>query len=182
MISHVKPMMAVILGLMAAFIVNPAYAMGHGKGETKIDFKLKIGDSTSSRLFAKLNVATGVGQLPETGSKSKNDNLAGQTIILTIGSADFSGTADEKGKVTSPFNGKLTANGEIMQIKADGLNLEELFPVASTDGEHSVTVAIKVTASSTDSATGVVTTVVLSDQSVTFNYVVKKGSVKGRNF
>ncbi|MCY3022280.1 MAG: hypothetical protein NTW87_24985 [Planctomycetota bacterium] len=157
-------------------------AMAAGQGTTKIDFKLTIGDAASSRIFIKRDISATSGQLPEVGSKSINDNLAGQTVTLFIGSAGFSGTADEKGKVTTPFTAKITGNGKGLQIKATGLNLEQLLPVDPTDGDHQVTVQIKVTASRTDAATGQVTEVVLSDASETLFYKAKKGKVKGKNF
>jgi hypothetical protein len=170
--------------LVAVFIALPAHAAGVGKGRTKIDFKTAIGDSgASSRLFAKLDTASAISSLAESGAKSKNDNLAGYTVNFIIGSATFSGTADEKGKVTTPFSAKLTANGGILQIKASGLNLEQLFPLQTADGSYEVTVPLKVTATKTDAATGAVTeTVTLSDQQVTFKYTVKKGQAKGKNF
>jgi hypothetical protein len=177
---------AIIGCLLLSVSATSAFAQGQGKGRTKIDFKTTVGDFSSSRLFAKLDVNTGVAQLPEVGAKSKNDNLAGYTINLTIGaSAMFSGTADEKGKVVSPFDAKLTANGGILQIKATGLDLESLFPLDTTDGAHEVIVAITVTASKSTTATdGTVTTetITLSQQNVTFNYTVKNGQAKGKNF
>jgi hypothetical protein len=171
-----------VLFVAVALVVfaPPAFAMGSGQGVTKIDFKLKIGDSTSSRLFAKLDVAAGIAQLTG-GQGSANHALAGCTVNFSIGSAVFTGIADDKGKVTTPFNAKVTGNGAIMQIKANGLNLEQLFPIDPTDGDHQVTVALKVTAVKTN-ADGSTTTVTLNDQSVIFNYRVKKGAVKGRNF
>ena len=177
---------AVMSCLALVLVASSAMAMGQGKGRTKIDFKATAGDFASSRFFAKLDVAGGVSALPETGAKSRNDNLAGYTINLIIGaSAPFSGTADEKGKVTTPFSAKLTANGGILQIKATGLNLEQLFPLDITDGEHEVVVALTVTATKDTTATdGTVTTetITLSTQNVTFNYTVKNGQIKGRNF
>lgn len=168
--------------LALVVLTNSAQAMG--KGQTKIDFKATAGDSgASSRLFAKLDVKQAVDSLPEVGSGSKNDNLAGATVTVTIGSATFSGTADEKGKVATPFDAKITGNGKGMQIKAGGLNLEQLFPLDITDGkDKSVTVALKVTASFTNATTGAVTETVLSEQNVTFKYSVKKGAIKGKNF
>ena len=157
-----------------------AHAMG--KGTTKIDFQLTAGDAASSRLFIKRDVKSATGQLPEVGSHSANDNMAGQTVTLYIGSAAFSGVADSKGRVRSPFDAKLTGNGKGLQVKANGLALEELFPVDTTDGHHSVTVQIKVICASTDATTQVVTTVTLTDSAVTFEYDVKKGKVKGRGF
>jgi hypothetical protein len=170
--------------LLSMMAVSSANAMGHGQGRTKIDFKTSLGDSgASSRLFAKLDVKSAIDAMPDAGGKTKNDNLAGQTINLIIGtSATFSGTANDKGKVTTPFDAKLTANGGILQIKASGLNLEQLFPLDPTDGSHSVTVSLKVTASSTDATTGVVTTVTLSEQNVIFQYTVKNSQAKGKNF
>jgi len=168
--------------LIAAWIALPAHAMGVGKGRTKIDFKLEVGDSASSRLFAKLDTGSGINSLSETGAKSKNDNLAGYTVNFSIGSAVFSGTADGKGKVATPFNAKLTANGGILQIKATGLNLEQLFPIDTKDGDHEVTVAMKVTATKADAAGTVTETVTLSEQNVTFKYTVKNGQAKGKNF
>ena len=170
--------------LFAATLCGGVLAAGQGQGRTKIDFKTRLGDSgASSRLFAKLDVASAVNGLPEVGAKSKNDNLAGYTINLIIGSsATFSGVANDKGKVTSPFDAKLTANGGIMQIKASGLNLEQLFPLNPADGDHEVTVSLKVTASSTNATTGQTTTVTLSEQNVTFKYTVKNGQAKGKNF
>ncbi len=159
-----------------------------GQGRTKIDFKLNIGDPSNSRLFAKLDVSAGVAGLsvPASGRQKKgggNDALAGYTVNLIIGgSATFSGLADDKGKVHTPFDAKLTANGAIMQIKATGLNLEQLFPIDATDGDHQVTVPLKVTATKTDAGTGAISTVVLSDQNVIFFYTVRNGKAKGRNF
>ena len=175
---------AAVLMLAAFVCADSANAMGQGKGRTKIDFKTGLGDSgASSRLFAKLDVASAVNSLPEVGAKSKNDNLAGYTVNVIIGSATFSGTADDKGKVATPFNAKLTANGGVLHVKANGLNLEQLFPLDPTDGEHEVTVNIKVTVSKVDPATGQPgAETVLSDQQVTFKYKVKNGQAKGKNF
>src|SRR5437773_1868748 len=91
---------------------------GGGKGRTKIDFKFDTETATDSRLFAKFDVSSGTSQLANTGSKSHNDDLAGYTLTLTIGSATFTATADEKGKTRAdstatppvPFTAKLTAN------------------------------------------------------------------------
>lgn len=115
--------------------------------------------------------------------KSGNFSLAGQTITLSIGSAVFTGVADSKGRVTTPFNAKLVANGQILMIKAEGLNLVELFPLDPTDGPHEVTVHIEVTATppSTDPAVPATPTT-LSSQDVTFFYLSRGGKAKGRNF
>lgn len=171
----------------SVFMACDAYAMG--KGKTKVDFQVK-GDE--ARFFAKRDVAAGVNQLPEAGSKSKNDNLAGHTVTLTITQTGgtvapegtLSGVASEKGKVTTPFDGKLTANGGIMQIKTTSLDIVKAFPLDMTDGEHTVTVQIKITAQMKDPSTGAATgaEIVLSDEPVTFNYKVKKGAAKGKNF
>jgi hypothetical protein len=167
--------------LAVVLFSSAAFAMGGGNGVTKIDFKLKIGDTASSRIFAKLDVAAGMAQLTG-GQGSANHALAGCAVNVTINSATFSGTADAKGKVTTPFSAKVTGNGAIMQIKATGLNLEQLFPVDPTDGEHTVVVAIKVTATkAADGSTGT-QTYTLNEQNVTFNYVTKKGQAKGKNF
>jgi hypothetical protein len=167
---------------------------GNGKGRTKIDFKAKTDDPTTTRLFAKLDVAAGVALLPAVGAKSLNDEIAGQTITLTVGSATFTGVADEKGKFKTPFDCKLTANGSILQIKYTGLDLVALFPLNTADGEYTVSVPLKVTASKAqvdpngqpviDPATGqqAVTTVTLSEQTVAFSYTTKKGQIKGKNF
>jgi len=167
---------------------------GGGKGRTKIDFMLKIGDFSSSRFFAKIDVS---GAVTSNGTsffaipgntmhgKSRNFELAGYDVTLSIGSASFTGTADSKGKVSTPFSAKLTANGNIAMIKATGLNLEQLLPVTSTDGTHQVTVEIKLTASKTTTDTSgvaITTFVTLSDQNVTFTYTVKNGQAKGKNF
>ena len=67
--------------------------------------------------------------------------------------------------------------------RARGLNLEQLFPLDSTDGSHSVTVKIKVSAATVDATTGVSSTpIVLSEQSVTFNYTVKNDQAKAKIF
>lgn len=175
---------------------------GGGNGRTKIDFKLKTDDFSTSRLFAKIDVAAGVATLPEVGSKSKNDNLAGYIVEFSIQGAGmsptvFSGVADSKGKFKTPFDCKLTANGGIMQIKYTGLDLVTLFPLTTTDGEYEVPVTLTVTAKKVlvDSAGApvldtagmvqadpAVAPVALSTQSVTFNYSVKNGQIKGRNF
>jgi hypothetical protein len=232
-------------------------AHGHGKGRTKIDFRLMIGDPTSSRLFAKIDVGSaissnsnllafdkenghgkggskhgnhgnGKGHGNDHGNASGDDNggdhgngnkgnkgnddndndddddddhgmtsngnaghhhgksgnfaLSGSTITLTIGSATFTGTADNKGRVSTPFNAKLTADGNILQIMANGLNLEELFPIDPTDGSHQVTVEIKVEATTVATSTTASQTITLSDQNVTFFYKVDNGRAMGRNF
>jgi hypothetical protein len=132
---------------------------GKGKGKDKEHGKAKLSKSAKH-------------------GKSGNFSLAGQTVTLTIGSASFSGTADSKGRVKTPFDAKLTADGNILQIKANGLNVEELFPLDATDGKHSVTVEIKVTA--TPAAAGA-QELTLSDQTVTFDYRVRHGRAQGRS-
>ena len=175
---------------------------GGGQGRTKIDFKLKTDDFSTSRLFAKIDVEAGGAALAETGSKSKNDNLAGYIVEFSIQAAGasptvFSGVADTKGKFKTPFDCKLTANGGIMQIKYTGLDLVKLFPLTTTDGSYEVPVTLSVTAKKVlvDSAGApvldagglvqadpAVAPVVLSTQNVTFKYDVKNGQIKGRNF
>jgi len=193
--------------LAVMLCASSAYAMGNGngpapkpspsggKGRTKIQFMAKIGDLTSGSLFAKVDVSgavtsngTSFWDIPSNTKhgKSRNFELAGYNVTLTIGSASFTGLADDKGKVTTPFSAKLTANGGICQIKATGLDLQDLLPINPADGTYTVTTAIKVTATKTvtDATTGVQTTynVTLSDQNVTFNYKVKNGTAKGKNF
>lgn len=170
------------VAVLFAAVVACGSVQAMGSGTTKIDFQLVAGDAASSRLFIKRDVSATTGQLPLVGSKSVNDNMAGQTVTLYIGSAAFSGTATDKGKVETPFAAKLTGNGKGLQVKASGLNLEELFPIDKTDGNHSVTVQIKVTCASTDPATQAVTTITLTDAAVVFEYTAKKGKVKGRGF
>ena len=97
---------------------------------------------------------------------------------VTIGSASFTGTADSKGRVETPFDAKLTADNNILQIKADGLNLQDLLPIDPTDGNHTVTVEIKVTATPAAAGSQALT---LSDQNVTFNYRVRHGRAQGRS-
>jgi hypothetical protein len=171
------------IALFCAGFLFCASVHAMGKGTTKIDFQATVGDSASSRLFIKRDVKSATGQLPEVGSKSVNDNMAGQTVTLYIGSAAFPGVADEKGRVRTPFDAKLTGNGKGLQVKANGLALESLFPLDTTDGKHSVTVQIKITCDTIDPTTLAVTkSVILSDASVTFDYDVKKGKIKGRGF
>jgi hypothetical protein len=181
--------------LAILFCVGQVHAMGQGdpgggKGRTKIDFKFDTATPTNSRLFAKIDVAAAVSLLANTGAKSHNDDLAGYTLTLTIGSAQFSAVLDEKGKSTEdlnattpvPFSAKLTANGKVLQIKADGLNLQSLLGVDVTQKNGQVTVEVDVSISKTDPVTNVTTTTSLSQQSVTFHYKVHGTSVKGKNF
>lgn len=171
------------VAIVVFFAIASRGALAMGQGTTKIDFKATIGDPASSRIFIKRDITATSPNLPQVGTPSANDNLANQTVTLTFaGSAGFSGTADEKGKVATPFAAKITGNGKGLQVKADGLNLEQLLPLDPTDGDHQVTVQVTITASRTDAATGQVTTVTLSDDAVTFFYKTKKGKVKGRNF
>ena len=194
---HLLRLVTIGVALLGILSLKPANAMGVGKGLTKIDFQLKVGDFTSSRLFAKLNVS---GAVTSNGNSffgnssnghghgngrpggSNNFALAGYDVTLIIGSASFTGIADSKGKVSTPFAAKLTANGGILQIMANGLNLEELFPIDKTDGPHTVTVLLVVTANKAATATTGAVSATLSSQNVTFNYVVKNGRVKGSNF
>jgi len=175
---------------------------GGGKGRTKIDFKLKTDDFSSSRLFAKIDVSAGASALAESGSKSRNDNLRGYLLEFGIQAAGASptistGVANDKGKIITPFDGKLTANGGILQIKYTGLDLVTLFPLNTTDGKYEVPVTLTVTAKKilVDStgapvldANGQVQadpnspSIALSTQTVTFNYETKNGMIKGRNF
>jgi hypothetical protein len=193
-------LLLIALFAVLATVSEPCHAMGVAHGRTKIDFRLTIGDSTSSRLFAKLDVSgavtsngnsffdqsSGNGHGKSGSHGSKNFALAGFDVTVMIGSASFTGTADAKGKVATPFTAKLTANGRILQIMANGLNLEQLFPIDPTDGDHQVTVPLIVTAtkSTTSATTGVTTTVnaTLSSQNVTFFYSVKNGKAHGKNF
>jgi hypothetical protein len=162
----------------------------HGKGRTKIDFKFSTESTTDSRLHAKIDVSAGTALLENSGSHSHNDDLAGYTINVTIGSATFSATADDKGKTRAdsaatppvPFTAKLTANGKILQLMAEGLSLKDLLGIDTTQASGQVTVEIDVSASKTDATTNVVTTIPLSTQSVTFYYSVHGTSVKGKNF
>lgn len=253
-----KPILA---GAAAVLLLTGSLVlgMGHGKGRTKIDFRLMMGDPSSSQLFAKIDVSAAIssnanifpsgvkpghghgkksalkhgengngddqgngngkdgasesggkdghgnkgghggdgnendgddddnGGITSNGNvghhgKSGNFALAGSTITLTIGSASFSGTADAKGRVSTPFNAKLTADGNILELKANGLNLEELFPIDPADGAHQVTVEIKVSATTVATSTLASQMVTLSDQNVTFFYTVKNGRARGRNF
>jgi hypothetical protein len=189
---------AALFGAIALFVVASAsaHAMGVAHGRTKIDFQAAAGDTTSGRLFAKLDVTnavtsngnpffgTGGGHGKKGRGGSNNFALAGDTVTLMIGSASISGTADDKGRVSTPFTAKLTANGKILQIMANGLDLQDLFPLDTTDGEHQVTVALKVTATTTATVSGVAITTVgtLSDQNVTFFYSTKNGKIRGKNF
>ncbi|MBI3735558.1 hypothetical protein HY256_03485, partial [Candidatus Sumerlaeota bacterium] len=109
---------------------------GGGKGQTKIDFSLTLGNPATSRLFAKRDVAAGVAQLPEVGSASKNDNLAGQVVAVYFGDSLTTGTADSRGKVTVPFEAKLTANGRNMQVTIKGLDLETIMGINPLDGTY----------------------------------------------
>jgi hypothetical protein len=204
MITSKRCIVLAMVILSYAAVAQSAYAMGVANGRTKIDFTTKTTDFLSSRLFAKIDVSAGitsnanfisgstatVGKHGNGHGSSKNGGLnnfvlANCDVTLAIGSATFSGHAESKGKVLQPFNAKLTANGRILQIKASGLNLVELFPLNTADGKYSVVVPITVTATRTtinsDSSTSSLT-VTLSEQSVTFNYTVKHERARGRNF
>ncbi|HYG78357.1 MAG TPA: hypothetical protein VEK08_25365 [Planctomycetota bacterium] len=175
------------LGLVLGVLIVSASAQAAGKGQSKIDFQFKTGDAASSRLFIKRMVDQAViNQIPEVGSKSKNDNLAGQTITLQLGSdsaSAISGVADDKGKVTTPFDFKITGNGKGLQLKANGLDLATLLGITQTaDGEYKVDVLVKITASRTDAATNSTTIVELANSTVKFEYKIKNGAVKGRGF
>ncbi|HLX64199.1 MAG TPA: hypothetical protein VKX17_23200 [Planctomycetota bacterium] len=187
-----------ILCLAAVMLAFNASAMGNGnggnggggKGRTKIQFQFDTSSTANSQFFAKIDVSAALSQLGNSGTKSHNDDLAGYTLTLTIGSATFSGVADAKGKITAnstatppvPFSAKLTANGKILQIMANGWDLKTLLGVDTTKTSGQVTVEIDVSASKTDSTSGQTMTVALSTQSVTFNYSVKGTTVKGKNF
>lgn len=175
---------------------------GGGKGRTKIDFKLSSDSLESSRLFAKIDVSAGASSLEETGSKSRNDNLRGYLVEFGIQAAGaspsiFTGVANDKGKITTPFDGKLTANGGIMQIKYTGLDLVTLFPLNTADGKYEVPVTLTVTVKKVlvdtagapvldtngqPQADPAVAPITLSTQTITFNYETKSGKIKGRNF
>jgi hypothetical protein len=156
---------------------------GHGHGHSKRDHDDNDdqGDDNDSNETSGTSMDNNGGDSKKHGSG--NFSLAGQTITLSIGSAVFTGVADSKGRVTTPFNAKLVAHGQILMIKADGLNLVELFPLDPTDGPHEVTVHIEVTATppSTDPAVPATPTS-LSSQDVTFFYLSRDGKAKGRNF
>lgn len=187
-----KLVLAFVFTVLAASLSTQATERmpgnGQGKGLTKIDFKASTETPTNSRLFVKGLIPSGA--LPDDGNKSHNDDMHGLTLTLSIGSATFSGVADEKGRVRATLDGnialdgKVTGNGKGFQVKVSGLNLQTLFPLDATAGSHSVTVAIGVTASKTDSTVTppVTTTYTLMNSNVTFNYAVKGASIKGNNF
>lgn len=153
---------------------------GHGKGKGK-----GHGKSTLSNGNGHGNGGGNSNGNGHTANGFNNFSLAGFDVTLTIGSASFTGTADGKGKVHDPFDAKLTANGQILMINASGLDLVELFPLDTTDGNHQVTVTISVSASKTTTdTTGATntTTIDLSTQDVTFFYNVKNGRAQGKNF
>ena len=106
------------IAMSAMVFCCSAFAMG--SGTTKVDFQVKAGDTTGTRLFIKRDVTATTSQLPAVGSKSINDNMSGGTVTLYIGSAAFSGTADEKGKVATPFAAKITGNGKVSKSKPTG--------------------------------------------------------------
>jgi hypothetical protein len=175
--------------IIAASLCCADSVLAAGGGKTKVDFQVKDG---AARFFAKRDVSAGVALLPEVGAKSKNDNLAGHTVTVTITQTGgivapegtLSGVASEKGKITTPFDGKLTANGGIMQVKTSSLDIVKAFPLDMTDGEHTVTIQLKITAQMKDPSTGAAlgSEIVLSDEPVTFSYKAKKGAAKGKNF
>lgn len=186
----VAALLVSVLGTSHIYAMAPA---GAGQGKTKIDFQFDTVDVANSRLFAKIDVSAALSQLGNSGGKSHNDDLAGYTLKLSIGPvgtspSTFEAVCDSKGKTMEdlnavppvPFTAKLTANGKILQIMAEGLNLKSMFGIDPALGDGSVTIEIDVSASKTDS-NNVTTTVPLSAQAVTFNYKVKKTTVKGSN-
>jgi hypothetical protein len=179
-------------GLMLAMAIGSAHAMNAASGvngRTTIQFQFDPANPSDSRFSAKIDVSAAIGQVIPMGSSSRNEGLALQTITLTIGSATFVAYADISGSTTEdvggnppqPFTSKLISNGKILQITATGWNLQELLPVnPAQSGSFSVEIAVSVT--NTFTVYNPPTTVSLSAQNVTFNYVVKATKVQGKGF
>lgn len=182
--------LALVLAVGVASVPNWAHAAG--KGRTKIDFQFDTANTSTSRLFAKIDISAALSQLGNSGKPSHNDDLAGYTLTVTVGSASFSALMDSEGKSAQddssnppvPFTAKLTANGKILQIMVNGANLKDLLGVDTTQKNGTFSIEIDVTASKTDNTVTppVTTTIPLSTQSVSFKYSVKQTTVKGKNF
>jgi hypothetical protein len=176
-----------VLAMSLLFIAHGAFAKGpkkppKGKGRTKIDITQTLGNPATSRFFGKFDVAAGVAQLPKIGSSSRNDDLQGTTVTMTLNGASFAGLAEQAGMVTSPFTAKLTANGGILNLQAYGIDLQTLFGIVPIDGTYNIIVSIVITAAWIDPTTLEVIEVVLSNQNVTFTTTVSLGAFKGRNY
>jgi hypothetical protein len=162
-------------GLLSAWVCAAllAYTGGaYAAATDSIHFKDRVDKETTSQLQTTF-VGVNVIGLPTTGKKLV-PSLAGQTVIFTVGSASFQGTADSKGKVAIPFNAML--KGTKFTLKYKGLQLISLFPLSTSDGkDKSVAVHFKVIATMPGQAD-----VVLVDKTVTLIYSAKNGNLSGK--
>jgi hypothetical protein len=152
-----------------------------------------VGDVVSGRLSAVINVnKEALAALVNVNKPTRNDDLAGFSIGITfndsglvgvdispkpIGNVDtLHGTGDKNGAFSANFQGHLINNGKKFRLYASNLNLQQILnipaPIQAGVAAGVTEVRIKITASGTDPETGNAIKVTLSDELVTFDYVV----------
>lgn len=175
-----------LLGLVLLAAPGNAHAMG--KGRTKKSFNAYFQTPEKNRVFFKCDVEAAILALENTGSSTRNDDLANMDLTVTINGTAFTETLDEKGKAnTDVFKAKLTANGRILQVKLKDLDLQSILPLdPADDGKNltvDVTLHIEAQPQPENSEDPLPPAIVLVDEVVTFKYSQKADNqAKGKNF
>ena len=182
----------------------PSAALGNGSGDgqgrTRCSFKCDFTEMTKNRLFLKLDVEAAMAGVPAVGSHSRNDDLRGQTLKVTVGTVptgdgsdptdsghSFSQVFEDNGRIkTETFKAKVVGNGKLLHVDLRGLDLASLLPLnAQLEGKDlsvDVPLVVTATAPSADPSTPNPPTQLFS-ATVTFRYKQKANkSAKGSNF
>lgn len=174
--------------LGGVLLAAPSSAHAMGKGRTKKSFNAYFQAPERNRVFFKCDVEAAVLALENTGSPTRNDDLANMDLTVTINGTAFTETLDEKGKAnTDVFKAKLTANGRILQVKLKDLDLQSILPLdPADDGKNltvDVTLHIEAQPQPENSSDPLPPAIVLVDEVVTFKYSQKADNqAKGKNF
>ena len=177
------------LAVLCAWMILPSQAHAMGKGRTKCSFRADYEAQEKNRLFLKRDVSAAMAGVPTDESGTRNDDLAGQDLTVTVNGTDIPcGTIGENGRInTETVKVRLTANGNILHVDLRGLDLVTLFPLdpAQADGKDyqvDVTIEIKVVVPSSDPSVTNPPTVLFSGV-VTFFYRQKANAhSSGKNF
>jgi hypothetical protein len=178
---------------MMTFVMSYPCLAGQGDGNrhgaTRCHFKAFFvpENAAKNRLFLKLDVEEAVSALPEIGSKSRNDDLAGQELTVTVNDQAFVQTVGENGRIKEKtFKMRLNANGRTLHVDLRGLDLVTLLGLDPAQAGKDLTTEANVTITSavpSDGAGQQVEPNVLWTGTIPFTYKQKaEVKAKGKNW
>ncbi|MBE7466533.1 MAG: hypothetical protein HS116_23940 [Planctomycetes bacterium] len=139
---HSKTMLPFLILCLAS---SGVFAAGVGKGRTQSIFRADFVTLAKNRILLKLDVSQAMAGVPTNTTGTRNDDVGGLNVSVTLNGTEFTETFASNGRVnTATFKARLVANGQILMIDLRGLDLPTILGLDSTAAGKNLNVSLDV--------------------------------------